>query len=95
MIRTVAELLEKLMEKERETLPEYDDIQHPGLFGEMYEGLAKALVGKALFEGMDLRVVWRICCMPMLMQLQREGMQPQDETPDSDTSGSQVTEQTQ
>jgi len=44
------------MEKERETLPEYDDIQHPGLFGEMYEGLAKALVGKALFEGMDLRV---------------------------------------
>lgn len=44
------------MEKERETLPEYDDIQHPGLFGEMYEGLTKALVGKAIFEGMDLRV---------------------------------------
>ena len=56
MIRTVADLLEKLMVKEREKLPEYDDIQHPGLFGEMYEGLAKALVGKALFEGMDLRV---------------------------------------
>jgi hypothetical protein len=56
MLRTIADLLEALMAKEREKLPEYDAIQHPGLFGEMYEGLTKKLVGKALFEGIDLRV---------------------------------------
>jgi len=57
MIRTVADFLEQLIVKEREKLPKYDEIQHPVLFGEMYEGLAKSLVEKALFDGMDLRVV--------------------------------------
>ena len=57
MIQTVADLLQALMEKEREKLPEFKDIQHTGIFGEMYEGLTKALIGKALFENMDLRVM--------------------------------------
>jgi hypothetical protein len=56
MIRTVSDFLEALMAKERENLPNYDEIQHPGLFGEIYEGLAKALIERALFDGMDLRI---------------------------------------
>ncbi|MGD0058581.1 MAG: DUF6602 domain-containing protein [Verrucomicrobiia bacterium] len=57
MIRTVADFLEALMEKEREKLPEYKDIKHPGIFGEMYEGLAQELLKRALFNGIDIRVV--------------------------------------
>jgi hypothetical protein len=56
MIRTVAEFLEALMESEREKLPEYKDIQHPGIFGEIYEGLTQELLKKVLFDGLDLRV---------------------------------------
>jgi len=56
MIHTVADFLEALMEKQRERLPKYNDIQHTGLFGDMYEGLAKDLIDRALFDGMDLRV---------------------------------------
>ena len=57
MIQTVAELLQALMDKERETLPEFKEIQHPGIFGEMYEGLTQELLKRALFKGFDLRVV--------------------------------------
>jgi hypothetical protein len=57
MIRTVADLLHALLTKEREKLPDYSAIQHPGIFGEMFEGLTKLVLGKGLFEGLDLRVV--------------------------------------
>lgn len=57
MLRTVADFLEAMIIQERKRLPKFAQIQHPGLFGSMYEGLTKALLDRAVFEGMDLRVV--------------------------------------
>ncbi len=57
MIETVAELLEALKEKEVAKLLEYDDIEHPVMIGDMYEGLTQDLLKRSLFRGLDLRVV--------------------------------------
>lgn len=57
MIRTVADFLTALLERERAGLPKYSEIQHPGIYGAMYEGLTQSLLNKALFENTDLRVV--------------------------------------
>ncbi|MGV9616816.1 DUF6602 domain-containing protein [Nocardia xishanensis] len=56
MIKTVAELLHQLMEKEREVL---DAVQltHAPTIGNMYEGLSQNLLTRALPEGPDLRIV--------------------------------------
>jgi hypothetical protein len=57
MIRTLADLLANLRETELKKLAEYNDIQHPGMIGDMYEGLTTDLLQRALFDGLDLRVV--------------------------------------
>lgn len=71
----------------------------PGFGANIRNNLAHGLMSTDQFVDADAIyawwLVWRICCMPMVMQLQGEGMQPPDETPDSDTSSSQATEQTQ
>jgi hypothetical protein len=57
MIRSVADLLNSLLEKETSLLKEYSSVKHPTIIGDMYEGLTKELLGRAVFEGLGLRVV--------------------------------------
>lgn len=55
MIRTAADLIEALMRREAEVLAA-QEISHPGMIGEMYEGLAKHLVGLVIPDATDLSV---------------------------------------
>ena len=55
MLNTVSDLLQALLEKEKEHLKN-KQIPHPGIIGEMYEGLAKEILNKALFNGLNLSV---------------------------------------
>ena len=55
MLNTVSDLLQALLEKEKEHLKN-KQIPHPGIIGEMYEGLAKKILNKALFNGLNLSV---------------------------------------
>lgn len=57
MIRTIADFLEALKAHHLSSLPNYSEIDHPVMFGDMYEGLTRELLKKAIFEGADLRVV--------------------------------------
>jgi hypothetical protein len=56
MIRTIADLLDELKEKERLALSSYGDVRHNGMIGDMYEGLTRSLLTKVVFDGLDLRV---------------------------------------
>ena len=57
MIQDVAALMDAFRIKEAAALDRYD-IQHPGLIGNMYEGLTKyLLVQSTIFSGLDLNVV--------------------------------------
>jgi hypothetical protein len=56
MIRTIADLLDSLRRKEAAALAKWN-LQHNPLTGDMYEGLTKHLLDRAIFEGLDLRVV--------------------------------------
>lgn len=56
MINTIADLLEAFLEKETDLLKEYDIIKHPGIIGDMYEGLTKEVLNKSIFENLDLHV---------------------------------------
>ena len=57
MIRTTADLLAALLEKESANLEGYSFVKHPTLIGDMYEGLTKDLLNKSIFDQPDLRVV--------------------------------------
>ncbi|MBY0204568.1 DUF6602 domain-containing protein [Paenibacillus cucumis (ex Kampfer et al. 2016)] len=57
LITTVADLLNSLMIKEKELLKKYSIIKHGPTIGDMYEGLTTNLLNKAIFEGLDIRVV--------------------------------------
>lgn len=57
MIKTVGGLLEKLVQVERQKLAEFSIVNHPGLIGDMYEGLAREITQAALSPASDLRVV--------------------------------------
>jgi len=58
MIRTVADLLSALKERESASLASWSrDVNHPTLIGDMYEGLTRDLLDKAIFDDLDLRVV--------------------------------------
>jgi len=56
MIRTISDLLNALLEKHRESIPGYEKIQHPGMYGEIYEGLTKSIIAKSIFQGLDIKV---------------------------------------
>jgi hypothetical protein len=47
MLRTIADLLQTLIDTERTALDE-SDIRHPGTIGEMYEGLTRSTLEKAI-----------------------------------------------
>src|SRR5688572_6928037 len=57
MITTIAELLMKIMEKEKEVLARQPNLNHMPMLGDMYEGLARDVLNKAVFEGLNLNVV--------------------------------------
>lgn len=60
MIKSVADLVLNLKEKEEEIInafsQKYTDTQHPTIIGDMYEGVAKKILEKSIFEGFDLRI---------------------------------------
>jgi hypothetical protein len=57
MINTVSDLLNEFLEREKENLKEYSNIGHPGMIGDIYEGLSKELLNKAIFKGLDIKIV--------------------------------------
>ncbi|MFA6962721.1 MAG: DUF6602 domain-containing protein [Opitutaceae bacterium] len=57
MITTIADLLMKIMEKEKEVLARQPDLNHMPMLGDMYEGLARDVIDKAVFGGLNLKVV--------------------------------------
>ncbi|WP_417266108.1 DUF6602 domain-containing protein [Brumimicrobium sp.] len=56
MIKSVADLLKGFLEKETQLLKSYDIVKHPGIIGDMYEGLTKEILHKSIFDGLDLRI---------------------------------------
>lgn len=57
MIDTVADLLNEIIKKEEEKINEFKIITHGPTIGDMYEGLTKNILEKAMFKGLDIRVV--------------------------------------
>lgn len=57
MIRTLAALIEKFVEVEKEVLSTYLFVDHPTMIGDMYEELTKEVFEKILIPDLDLRVV--------------------------------------
>ena len=55
MLNTVSDLLEALLEKEKEILNR-QNISHPGTIGDMYEGLTREILNQTLFKGLNLFV---------------------------------------
>lgn len=56
MIDTVAKLLTEIKNQESAKLNSYD-IKHPGIIGDMYEGLTRNLLDRALPQNLNLKVV--------------------------------------
>lgn len=56
MIKNIAEFLEELRKNGIEIIKSAEYVKHPGLIGEMYEGLTAELLNKSIFSGLDLRV---------------------------------------
>lgn len=56
MIRTVEDLIKNLIEVGR-TLIDNTGIEHRPSIGDMYEGLTKSILEKAVFEGLNLNIV--------------------------------------
>lgn len=57
MINTVADFLHALIEKEKAILAKQPELNHAPMLGDMYEGLARQILNKAIFKGLNLRVV--------------------------------------
>lgn len=57
MIVTAADLMQALVEKEKGVIAKVPNLNHMPMLGAMYEGLAKSVVKRGIFEGLDLRVV--------------------------------------
>ncbi|RNI22649.1 DUF6602 domain-containing protein [Rufibacter latericius] len=56
MINSVADLLNAFKEKELEALTKYEVVKHPGIIGDMYEGLTKEILDKSIFKDLGLKV---------------------------------------
>lgn len=57
MINTIADLLLQIKEREIELIKKYEIIEHPVLIGDMYEGLTKEILNKAIFKELNIKVV--------------------------------------
>jgi hypothetical protein len=71
----------------------------PGFGANLRNHLAHGLMSTDLYVDSDAIyawwLVWRICCMPMLVQLQNEGIQPAAEPQDAGANDTKKTEQTE
>ena len=56
MLNTISDLLNALKNKEQELLKEYDIVKHPGIIGDMYEGLTKEILSQSIFDGLNLSI---------------------------------------
>lgn len=56
MINTISDLLNNLKTKELELFEKYDIVKHPGIIGDMFEGLTKDILEKSIFDGLNLSV---------------------------------------
>jgi hypothetical protein len=57
MIRTVGDLLRALITAEKDEMERLSVVGHPGIIGDMYEGLARDVTERTLLPVADLRVV--------------------------------------
>lgn len=57
MIKTVSDFLEELKTKGTELIKQNEIIDHPVLIGDMYEGLTQDLLNRAVFDGLNLKIV--------------------------------------
>jgi len=57
MIKTVSDFLLELKQKGSELIEKYEIVDHPVLIGDMYEGLTKEILGKTVFDGLNLKIV--------------------------------------
>lgn len=57
MITTVADLLLKIIAREKEVLAQQPDLNHMPMLGDMYEGLARSILSYSIFKGLGLNVV--------------------------------------
>lgn len=55
MLVTISDLLQQIMDKQKFFL-DSQKITHPGTIGDMFEGLSKTLLDKALFKGLNLNI---------------------------------------
>lgn len=56
MINTVSDLLDALKIKELELIKKYEIVKHPGIIGDMFEGLTKDILNKSIFDGLNLSI---------------------------------------
>lgn len=54
-IETVADFLNELLKREKSLISSIN-IAHPGSIGDMYEGLSKKLLSRAIFKGLDVKI---------------------------------------
>jgi hypothetical protein len=57
MIRSLTNILELFIQKEKELVKKYHIINHPVMIGEMYEGMTKDVLAQIILPNLDLRVV--------------------------------------
>jgi hypothetical protein len=57
MIKTVSDFLEMFVENKKEKLKKYDYLNHPGMIGDIYEGLSKNILSKSIFSGFNIKIV--------------------------------------
>jgi hypothetical protein len=56
MITTVADFLQALIEREKAVLARQPRLNHAPMLGDMYEGLARNVLDRAIFDGLNLQV---------------------------------------
>ena len=57
MINTIADILDELRNAELRVIARHSDTKHPGLIGDMYEGLSRKMIERTIPSNLDLRVV--------------------------------------
>lgn len=57
MIKNITNLLTDLKKNGIDLISQAEYIKHPGMIGDMYEGLTAELLNKSIFEGLNLKVV--------------------------------------
>ena len=56
MIKNIADFLEELKKNGIELIDEKGNVEHPGMTGDIFEGLTTELLKKSIFQGLDLKI---------------------------------------